>query len=314
MNFKILNFSIAVSRKKFTVVNNKTEKLSQKDIDVINNDIIDRLVKNSEFYYQNKLIDITLDLSNDSPQIEAVNRIKKDGIFIIPNYLNKSSVNDLCRIIEDQSEAYLSKLDDKEVYEDELAIVQKGLLIKKTYSDLVNSDKPVVNIRSGLDDDGMIDIFNVDQFIEDEAGREILDKLRKDDFFTSLLNSLPKRLSIENINSYVNNGITKTRGFHVDSYSKQIKIFIYLTDVLFFDDGPYVFVKNTHINSPYRRVNKCLSKDMISGTETPIIPFDNIYPVLAPKGSLVVSDQAGFHRGFPQSLNGSRRILTINCK
>ena len=119
---------------------------------------------------------------------------------------------------------------------------------------------------------------------------------------------------VSNINTYLNSGITSTRGFHADSYSRQIKVFIYLTDVFDFDNGPYTYVKGTHLNTPYRRANQKISSGLKAKTETPYFNINNIYPILAPRGSLIVSDQSGFHRGFPQDKDGFRCILTINCK
>ena len=80
------------------------------------------------------------------------------------------------------------------------------------------------------------------------------------------------------------------------------------------DQGPYTFVKSSHKENPYRAINGQLSKNLKIKTETPIVNINDIYPILAKKGSLVISDQSGFHRGFPQSKKGLRRTLTINCK
>lgn len=313
MKFSFAGLNVIFNREELSVRKAEKKYLSQEDLDVVNQDTVERILEKGEVSYQKKLADITLDLSDKNIQSEALNRIEKDGIFIISNYLEESIIDELCRIIEEQSEKCLSALGNNEVYEDDLFIVQKGLLVKKSYGELANSDKPVINIRSGEKDDGMIDIFNIDKLIKDKNGIKILNNIREDSFLRDFLSSLPKKLAVSNINSYVNTGVTTTRGFHADSYTEQIKIFIYLTDVLLLDNGPYTFVKGTHSDSSYRRINRCLSKDLKQGTEGAVVPFKDIYPILAPKGSLVVSDQSGFHRGFPQSLKGSRRTITINC-
>lgn len=80
------------------------------------------------------------------------------------------------------------------------------------------------------------------------------------------------------------------------------------------NQGPYTFVKGSHKGNPYRSINGQLSESIKIKTETPIVNVKDIYPILAKKGSLVISDQSGFHRGFPQSDSGFRRTLTINCK
>lgn len=312
MNFNFFNSNITLNRKEISVKRVEEKTLSQKDLDVVNNNLIERMRGNSASFYQNKSSDISLSLEDNNLQLEAVNRIEKDGIFIIPSFLDARLVDKLCEVIEKQSVSYFSKLKSSEVYEDDLALIQKKNKKLKGYSSLANYSKAVIDIRSGADE-GMIDIFNIDKLIDDPSCLNIIKNLKKDKFLVSFLNSLPQKLKINNINSYVNNGITSTRGFHVDSYSKQIKIFIYLTDVLVFDNGPYTFVKSTHLNTAYRRINQQLSKDLKSENEAPVVPFEDIYPILAPKGSLVVSDQSGFHRGFPQTANGNRRVLTINC-
>ncbi|MEJ6066188.1 hypothetical protein MT378_00330 [Psychrobacter sp. 16-Bac2893] len=311
MKFYFAGMNVTLNRKELSVKRIKGS-ISQQDLDAVNQNIIEKILENGEVFYQNKLADITLDLSDKNLQSEAMDRIEKDGIFIIPSYLDESIVDELCKIIEKQSESYLLKLGSDEIYEDNLVIVQKGLLIKKNYSELANATKSVFNIRTGKDN-GMVDIFNIDKVIKDKSGVKILTNLKKDGFLNELLNSLPKKLAIRNINSYVNTGVTETRGFHVDCYAPQLKIFIYLTDVLLFDNGPYTFVKGTHLDTPYRHINQHLSKDLKATTEAAVVPFEGIYPILAPKGSLVVSDQSGFHRGFPQSLKGTRRVLTISC-
>lgn len=312
MNFNFLDSNITINRSEFSVSRAKESKLSQEDIDFINDDNIKKMLNRGEDFYQNKLAEISLDLADENLYSEAVNRVEQDGIFIIPNYLDTELTDKLCKIIEVYSTKYFLKLESSEIYEDSIALIQNKNKKLKGYSLLANYSKAVIDIRSGADE-GMIDIFNVDKLIQDKSGLNILNDIIQDQFLQDLLRSLPQKLKISNINSYVNNGITSTRGFHVDSYSTQIKIFIYLTDVLVFDNGPYTFVKNTHLDTPYRRINRNLSKNLKAKTEAPVVPFANIYPILAPKGSLVVSDQSGFHRGFPQTNDGNRRVLTINC-
>lgn len=312
MKFEFVGLNLVLNRKEFSVKRRERNSLSQKDLEVVNNDLIEKMRENGASFYKDKSADISLNLANENLQLEAVNRMKEDGIFIVPNYLDSELADKLCEIIESQSINYLSKLAKSEIYEDDLALIQTKSKKLNSYSSLAGYSKAVIDIRSGADE-GMIDIFNVDKLIQDKSGLNILKDLRDDKFLKGLLKSLPQKFKINNINSYVNNGITSTRGFHVDSYTAKIKIFIYLTDVLVFDNGPYTFVKGTHLDTPYRRINRHISKDLNAETEAPIVPFENIYSILATKGSLVVSDQSGFHRGFPQTTDGNRRVLTINC-
>lgn len=312
MRFNFLNHRIILNRYELSISRIDQVDLIQKDIDYIDNESISQIVENGESFYQDKLADISLNLDDKNIESIAVSNLEENGIIIIPNYLNASVVDELCKSINNESEKHLLKLGLNDSYEDSSVIIQKGLIIKKSFNELVNSYRPVINIRSGADE-GMIDIFNIEKLIKNKPSLDALEKVINDCFINNLLNSLPKKMKIENINFYSNNGITSTRGFHSDSFSKHIKIFIYLTDVLSFDNGPYTFVKGSHLDTPYRRINRHISKALKAETESPIVPFESIYPILAPKGSLVISDQAGFHRGFPQTGNGSRRALVINC-
>lgn len=308
MKLNLFNLELGISRKN----SHATSDLSIKDINDLNAEHIQNILMKGKDYYIDKSQAISLPAADDKNKIsDAVQRLSNDGIFITLSFVETSHIEELCQLIESYSNDYLTKL-KKKYYEDELALIQTEQCKIKGYASLVAYPKATLNIRSGSDE-GMIDIFNVDKLLKGTRGEKIIDKIINNPFLNNLLNSLPTPLVIRNINSYVNSGITSTRGFHVDAYKEQIKIFIYLTDVLELDNGPYTYVKGSHKDSHYRRINQHLSKNQKAKTETPVIPFDQVYPVLAPKGSLVVSDQSGSHRGFPQSRVGKRRVLTINC-
>ena len=70
---------------------------------------------------------------------------------------------------------------------------------------------------------------------------------------------------------------------------------------------PLYFVKGLTKKNPYRSINGQLSENLNVNTETPIVNMKNIYPILAKKGSLVISDQSGFHGEYPQSKNDIRK-------
>lgn len=309
MKFRVFNINLDISRR-----NKKTiPSISKRDINELNNDYIDKIRTMGEDYYIQKSKSIILEKTKGqwSPS-EAIKKLNNDGVFIIPNFLSPTNADELCKLIEEYSDIYSLKLSNKEFYQDKFALIQVNQKKIKGYSSLASHSKTVFDVRSGADE-GMIDIFNIDKLLEGTKGENLINQIINNSFLTSLLKSLSKPLAINNINSYVNSGITNTRGFHVDAYKEQIKIFIYLTDVLDFDNGPYTYVKGSHLESKYRRINQYLSSEQKAKTETPVVPFDQVYPILSPKGSLIVSDQSGFHRGFPQSSNGNRRILTINC-
>ncbi|WP_296238901.1 phytanoyl-CoA dioxygenase family protein [Psychrobacter sp. UBA5136] len=309
MKLNLFNVELSISRKNSHV----TSDLSKKDIDELNAEHIQNILMNGKDYYIDKSQDISLPTADDKNKIsDAVQRLSNDGIFITPSFVEASHIEELCQLIESYSNDFLLKLKKEKYYEDELALIQTKQCKIKGYASLAAYPKATLDIRSGSDE-GMIDIFNVDKLLKGTKGEKIIDQIVNNHFLNNLLNSLPTPLVIRNLNSYVNSGITSTRGFHVDTYQEQIKIFIYLTDVLELDNGPYTYVKGSHKDSHYHRINQYLSKNQKAKTETPVVPFDQVYPILAPKGSLVISDQSGSHRGFPQSKTGKRRVLTINC-
>lgn len=301
IDFNFLGFNINLSK--------NNNNLPMKDVDCFNFINLEKISKIKPEILLDRLKSIELDLNSTASKDEAVARLLADGIFIIPNFFSEKFLDGILEKIESKTFEYQDKLQDNKFYEDDLALIQYDSNKVKGYNGLSTYPKTVFDIRAGLDQ-GMIDVFNVDKIFNKNAFSEIY----KNEFLTGFLERMPNKISMKNINSYINSGVTSTRGFHVDSYNRQIKIFIYLTDVLDLSDGPYTYVKGTHLDTPYRRVNKKISESFKAKTETPLVPFENIYPILAAKGSLVVSDQSGFHRGFPQQENGYRRVLTINCK
>ena len=307
MEFNFLGFNLSLKRQ--FVAN-----LSMNHIHYLNDRNIDYISSKPNEYYREKANEFIINITSKNAVQQAVNRLDKDGIFIVPNFINEIESNTLCSEIENVVKTYKQKLGDKINYEDQTALIQtkpdKNKL--KKYDDYADYPKPILNERDGADN-GMLDIFNIDNLLKDKFSSSVFDKIRKDSFLNDFLKSLPKSLKMKNINSYVNSGITKTRGFHIDSYKNQIKFFIYLTDVMELNQGPYTFVKGSHKENPFRSVNSQLSEGLKIKTETPIVNMNDIYPILAKKGTLVISDQSGFHRGYPQSENGFRRTLTINC-
>jgi hypothetical protein len=156
----------------------------------------------------------------------------------------------------------------------------------------------------------MVDVFNADRLL-DQTGSELRSYLESE-----LVRAIIAQAGFDaqpfNLNCYINDGVTRTRGFHVDSYGPRIKVFVYLTDVRSLDDGPYTFVLGSHVDSPYRTANQTLSVGLPNRTEAPIIAWSNALPVLAARGTVVISDQSGFHRGLPQASSGSRAVAVLN--
>jgi len=116
----------------------------------------------------------------------------------------------------------------------------------------------------------------------------------------------------KNLNVYYNKNVTQTRGFHADSYGKgQIKSFIYLSEVLSTDKGPYCFIPGSSGNKELENINKHLASHS-DRNKTDAFFFDprKAYPILGKKGTMIISDQSGIHIGFPQ-VEGEERLMAV---
>jgi hypothetical protein len=91
-----------------------------------------------------------------------------------------------------------------------------------------------------------------------------------------------------------------------------MKAFAYLSDVKSLDDGPYCFVRKSVRDDAWRRANLAITSLTNVKTESPFVDLRQVTPILAPRGSLVVSDQSGFHRGVPQAANHERQVLVMS--
>lgn len=156
----------------------------------------------------------------------------------------------------------------------------------------------------------MIDIFNLDK-----SGIPALSTSRswfERSGLVSLVRMAAPNVSARNLNAYVNTSVTRTRGFHVDTFNQKLKAFIYLTDVPTLSDGPYTYVAASHTDTNYKKINMALSKNLANNTEMPVVNWVSIVPVLGRKGTLVLSDQSGIHRGLPQAEGAQRRAIVMN--
>lgn len=185
------------------------------------------------------------------------------------------------------------------------------------YRTMSESETPVISVRGDRDgvDAGMIDIFHVDRLLTDLGGRlraAMLDAGTID----VLALATGSRVEDRNMNAYINESVTSTRGLHVDSYSrKQFKVFIYLTDVPSLDEGPYCYAPTSHRLPEIEEANRTLATAFgLSATDVRLCPPELPMPLTAPRGTIIISDQGGAHRGFPQ-VPGARRILgVLNCR
>ncbi len=165
-------------------------------------------------------------------------------------------------------------------------------------------------------DTGFIDIYDVDK--EDQRAR----LLALDAHVREAIRRSWGREPIERRTSiYVSRGVTDTRTYHRDSVTQRsFKVFLYLTDVTEPADGPYAFVRGTHRHheGKYRslvRAGLGLARHPGGASAAALDWFppraqdDPGTPCYGTKGTLILSDQNGLHRGWPQAPGRARYVL-----
>ncbi|REC94279.1 phytanoyl-CoA dioxygenase family protein [Kushneria indalinina] len=302
MRFKFAGFFVNVKK-----IKNAENKISKEDLEGLNGEITRRLRSETDVRLTARCDEVFMDKFDEK---KAKSCLKDTGICIARDFINENVVDDVNLAIKDiVSKCVKFDLSDKDFVEEESYLMQKGGAKVSGYAALASYGKPVIQIRQGADQ-GMVDIFNADKLVP-SIEKNIRNIFEQEDVKKALGK---KGMEAKNLNIYINRGVEKTRGFHVDSYGEQIKGFVYLTDVLRLEDGPYTYVKKSHKKNLYRKINKLISEQYENETEAPIVPYEDVMPVLAPKGSLIISDQGGVHRGFPQSSEGERIVVVMNYK
>jgi hypothetical protein len=151
----------------------------------------------------------------------------------------------------------------------------------------------------------MIDIFNLEMEISS------LQDIKDDEFIGKIINeATAQRFTPESFNVYYNRSVTNTRSFHADTYSGKFKAFIYLTDVPDESYGPTSYVPGSHKPSTLVRkfreiANKIRGKPSSDAIFT---SKSDAKVVTGDKGTLIITNQVGLHRGIPQE-EGKERML-----
>ena len=281
----------------------KNQILSIEEIKKVNDNTLSYIKSLSVEELQKRVNSITYNGLLSTRSISEINSIlDKEGIIVVPGVLDDNKVDETKKIIKDIIQN-IKKSESSKKGNGKDYIVQNNIIKGQSYFDLSNNPKSVVVIRQG-NDQGMIDVFNVNRLLG-KLGDEVYKVFLKD-WLVDLLKNSNEPVNPKNLNLYINHSVTSTRGFHVDSNYRSIKGFIYLTDVNTIEDGPYCYVKGTHIDTPFSKVNKSLG-----GKEAPFTNILDIIPVLGKKGTLILSDQSGIHRGIPQRIGSIREVLVM---
>ena len=281
----------------------KNQILSVEEIKKVNDNTLSYIRSLSVKELQKRVNSITFNGLLSTKSVSEINSIlDKEGIVVVPGVLDDSKADETKKIIKDIIQN-IKKFESPKKGNGRDYIVQNNIIKGQSYYDLSNNPKSVVVIRQG-NDQGMIDVFNVNRLLG-KLGDEVY-KIFFKDWLVDLLKKSNEPVNPKNLNLYINHSVTSTRGFHVDSNYRSIKGFIYLTDVNTIEDGPYCYVKGTHIDTPFSKVNKSLG-----GKEAPFTNMQDIIPVLGKKGTLILSDQSGIHRGIPQRIGFIREVLVM---
>ena len=305
MKFSVGPLSLSINRKS----QNYNASVSMEDVRAINNDHVNYLKGLSSTELKSRVQAVSFEDLYNCDLVRSC--LTENGIVIVPEFIDTDIVASFGKVISDLRQItneFLGK--NIRVDENEHMLLQIGAEKLSGYQVLSSYKKTVVQVREGQDQ-GMIDIFNVDIAFPEV---NILRKAYEDSGLKEILSSPDLSVGFKNLNFYLNSNVTSTRGFHADSYAPQLKAFVYLTDCLSLDDGPYTYVKGSQKDNPYRRLNKEMCINLPNKTEAPLLNRDDILPVLASRGSLVISDQSGFHRGFPQEEGHERVISVMNIK
>lgn len=218
----------------------------------------------------------------DDAQAKAVADLRRDGFAVVPNYWTPERA----LAMRDQLEAYLA--DGKSRDFDEGAWLR--FWDDRAY------------------DQGVRRIYHAERLVPE------LSPLRNDPFVLDIAAAYYGQPFHSNVLVFQHNVQSNehTRYYHVDSFVREFKSFIYLDDV---DDGngPFAYLSGTQKNHRAR-----LKKQVIGNgpgeSDTSFRPeevkasLNNEVRVVGSAGTLILADVRGIHRGTPQ-VDRSRSVL-----
>ena len=249
-------------------------------------------------------------LQSQNDAAEATTLLYEQGAVAVTNYFPEHEALSISRTAFELVESEQDSLAyERDVERDDYILLTES---PRNYYDLAGSKKPILHQRLG-EDFGMVDIYNFDRLCG--AQGQQLKAALAEPIIQQLFAESGKKWRPRNLNVYVNRSVSSTRGFHVDSYGgRQIKAFIYLTNVLELDSGPYTYVLGSHRSDAFQRANIALTSmgTPFGSTDVPFVVTERVLPFLARAGTLIVSDQSGAHRGHPQAEGASRAIAVLN--
>jgi len=205
-------------------------------------------------------------------------QVEKDGFCVIPNFYDDKKCAELVAEIE-------------RVQEEHLNYVQ---------TDSAGSDHRLFGINTAS------------KLINDEFHNEPQINLASKIYYgTAVKNAFTLGAKMV----YTKNNAGSGGGWHRDSYARQIKAIVYLSDVTE-KNGPFQYIKGSHTYKNALKQMKFLKHSVQNVRQTHEEVTDLVKAGLgeliefnAPKGTLVLADVSGIHRGKPIE-EGHRYALT----
>ena len=245
----------------------------------------------------------------------------------------------MCNVIKSDLNTYRSrKRDSQKLSNEERELRDNGIVIIKDFmatedcdinrneiENFVNQFNTTTTLENGTfvafrtevsnddADHGMIDVSNIDKSIDTLRFGHLIPKIEK-----IISSATYSEVKFFRLNAYINKGVVGTRGYHVDNFSPNYKAFIYLTDVIDNSYGPYSYIKSSNGLYLGKYLNIYRNSILSATHRIPDMPkFYNkneVINCLGKKGTLVISDQSGIHRGMPQEPGKTRIALVLNFK
>ena len=239
--------------------------------------------------------------------------LQRYGVVIFPVSISGDVIDRARdRIIQFISEARKAMGDDTH-YSCEDYHVQDGLTLFDHYGALAAADRPVIYIRRGETDDGLIDLFGMDDVkVEGDEVKRCIDVVRDSLVKDILKHATGVEYGRTSTNLYHNESVTSTRRLHVDGLIPRAKSFLMMNDVISLEDGPYTYVPRSHRWRRINAINHILNRFFRhpgAVTDSTLISEKLGLPLTAKKGMMIISFQHGAHRGWPQKDGRSRTAL-----
>jgi hypothetical protein len=218
----------------------------------------------------------------DERQRRALAQLRRDGYAVVPNYWDR----DRALAMRDRLEAYLEPGTDQDYDE--------GAWLR--FWDARKYDQ------------GVRRLYHVERVVPE------LKELRFDPFVLDIATAYYGMQFHSGLLMFQHNTQSneQTRYYHVDSFIREFKSFVYLDDV---DEGngPFAYIPGTQ-KEHLRRIRKQVVGNPEGESPTSFYPeelgelLDLESAVSGPAGTLILADVRGLHRGTPQ-VNRSRSVL-----